>query len=249
VLALLSAGLNVALIGPPGCGKTHMAAAIAEAMGVPFVCVSYSEGLTETALMGRTAPDANGAQVWQPSGFCLNYERPSVTMHDEADAADPNLRLALNAALANGAFWNPIAAREFRKDAKAWQLAGMNTYGRGATAAMSGRNRQDDASLDRWYPVEITYDPAFEASLFGMTAPAVQPWQPAPPPTAADMAAMHAWHLKVRAAVAEKLPNRSWGTRNAQRMVAARRAGVPFAEIKRDLLSGWTRDELAKVGE
>ena len=36
-------------------------------------------------------------------------------------------------------------------------------------------------------------------------------------------------------------------TRTLQKAVAARQAGVPSEEVKRDLLAGWSRDELAKV--
>jgi hypothetical protein len=55
------------------------------------------------------------------------------------------------------------------------------------------------------------------------------------------------WGLRKRAN--ELRLRRVVSTRMMQKASAAKAAGISLGEIKRDLLSGWTRDELAKVGE
>lgn len=250
VLALLQQGLNVMLIGPAGAGKTHMSDALAEMLGVPYGSLSYTSGVSETALLGRSVPNLQtGASVWTPSEFCTLYEQEaSLFAHDEFDAADPNLAIVLNAATANGSFYNPMAGRRFKRGKRAMMLALCNTYGTGADAQFVGRNAQDAAVLDRWYPVEISYDEAYEASLCGVTPINRTPlWAPtAPRPD--DAAKLHTWVTGIRQSIRSRGLLRSAGTRWLQKGMAALAAGVPFAEVQSDLLIGWTRDERTMVG-
>jgi cobaltochelatase CobS len=250
VLRLCSVGLNVMLVGPAGCGKTHLAGQIAKALNVPFNSLSYSAGASESWLLGRLLPTGEqGKFEYQSSVFCQNYERPSVFLHDEIDAGDANMLLTLNAATANGAFDNPVSGTRLHRHPQAVQIAAANTFGNGAGSQYVGRSQLDAATLDRWYIVTMTYDPAFEASLCGMPYKAATPFQAADAPSPDEIRHFGEWVARIRASAESAKLRRVVSTRMLQKALLARSAGIPQSEIKRDLLNGWTTDELAKVGE
>lgn len=230
VLRAALAGLNVLLVGPAGCGKSHMCDQIAGHLGVPFGSLSYSAGASESGILGRLLPTGdNGRFEWSKSEFCHLYEQASVHLHDEIDGADPNMLLVLNAALANGKFYNPTAGRVFKRHAQAIQIGAANTFGTGAGAMYVGRAQLDAATLDRWYVVEMDYDRAYERT---QGSPEVCNW---------------VWNIRERANASKV--RRVVSTRMIQKAHRATSAGIPFADAKRALLAGWTVDELAKVGE
>lgn len=87
---------------------------------------------------------------------------------DELDAADPNLLLAINSAIANGyceipRHSDPVATRH----ANFVMIGTANTFGRGATRTYAGRNQLDEATLDRFRigTVECDYDENVERVL------------------------------------------------------------------------------------
>lgn len=97
------------------------------------------------------------------------YEGGGVHVLDELDAADPNLLLTVNTALANG-YCNvphrPDKPRaERHKDFV--QIATANTVGRGADRMYVGRGQLDAATLDRFQigMVEVTYDMGVEEMI------------------------------------------------------------------------------------
>ena len=108
VYTLASLRQNVLLVGPAGCGKTQLAEQVADALGLPFSFLSGSAGMSESQLQGWLLPvTEGGAFSYVPSSFVTAYETGGVFLLDEIDAADENLLLVINAALANGAFAIP----------------------------------------------------------------------------------------------------------------------------------------------
>ena len=255
VVRLAAAGLNVMLVGPAGCGKTHLAHQVATALGHSFASISGSAGVSEAQLTGRLLPTGDGGKFnYVESPFVREYQKDSgAFLFDEMDAFDSNCLLAVNQALANGGF--EIEARAasglttyVKRGSKAILMGSCNTFGTGADMVYVGRSPLDGASLDRWYVVKMDYNPVLEAQLSGLPAPKVAAWQAADEPTEAEIGVVAQWVLDLRTKVAASKLRRIVSTRTLQKAVTARRAGVPFAEIKADLTAGWTRDELAKVG-
>jgi MoxR-like ATPase len=254
VLRLVRAGLNVLLVGPAGCGKTTLAQHVAKALKRQYGTLHCTAGASESQLTGWLLPIGAGknpnAFTYVASEFVRLYEQgDSVFLLDEIDAADPNMMLIINGALANGALHvqqrheNPHVAR----GKNVAIMAAANTYGTGADSMYAGRNQLDAATLDRFYVVELDYDAALEASLVGDAAPAPT-WKPASQPDAVELKAIGRWVADMRTQVKTHRLRRVVSTRTIQKAVAARVAGVPLPEVKRDLLAGWTKDELAKVG-
>jgi cobaltochelatase CobS len=156
---MLSAGLNVWLVGPAGSGKTTLAEQAAKALGRPF----YSTGAvtSDFRLMGFTT--ATGDLVRTP--FREAFEHGGVFLWDEVDGSNPNALVAFNQALANGCFAFPDGMVTKHQDFVA--IAAANTWGTGATTEYIGRVRQDAATLDRFVYLPIDYDEALERDLVG----------------------------------------------------------------------------------
>lgn len=251
---LVAAGLNVLLVGPAGSGKTHLAHAVADALGLDFGAVSCTAGMSESQLLGWLLPTGDGGRFeYNPAQFIsLTEAGNSLFLFDELDAADPNLLLVANTAFANGGLHVPqrLHAPYVTKGDRAFYMATANTYGSGADMQYAGRNQLDAATLDRFYVLDVSYHAELEAAIMGADAPAVPDWKPAtdePQAIAADLRDLHAWLIGVRDRANGAKLRRVVSTRAFQKAAAARRACVPVAEIKRDLLAGWTRDELSKV--
>lgn len=236
VLRLTRAGVNVMLVGPAGCGKTYLAEQLARSMKRTYGTLHCTSGASESQLIGWLLPvGASGAFTYVASEFVRLYEAGnSVFLLDEMDAADPNMLLVINAALANGSIHVPQRHKDphVPRGKNVSIIAAVNTYGTGADTMYAGRNQLDAATLDRFYIVVMTYDAALEAEIVG---------------TDANDKLLGEWVLNLRKDVEVGKVRRVVSTRTIQKAVAARRAGIPVGEIKADILSGWTRDELAKV--
>lgn len=253
-LRLVNAGLPVMLVGPAGCGKTHLASQIARALGVSFGSISMTAGVSESQLVGWLLPVGEAGRFdYVPAPFVSLYESGnSLFLFDEVDAADPNLLLVLNSAIANGELSVPQrhSAPVVKRGDRALLMASANTYGTGADMVYAGRSALDGATLDRWYQLRMDYDARFEASIAGTSAPHVPEWRPADEATvAADCAVLGDWVLSLRRKVNEAKLRRIVSTRTMQKAITARCAGVPVAEVKADTLAGWSTDELYRVGE
>lgn len=148
------------LVGPSGSGKTTLGAQIAEALGQRFGHISLTSGASETWLWGRQTP--SGFNVGQFADF---YENGGCFLFDEIDAADANLLIALNTALANGSAYNPIEGRLIKRHKDFYCIAAGNTFGLGADFAYTGRNRLDAATLDRFVGVVVDYLPNVEKQI------------------------------------------------------------------------------------
>lgn len=172
VLKLAGAGFDVFCPGPTGCGKTHMMGQVAQALGLDFGLVSGTGGVTETELFGNSFPNiTTGESVYQATEFVNLYENGGLFLLDEADGMDANCLLKVNAAIANGYCTVPkrlSKPRAVRHKNFIFALA-ANTWGHGATRMYCGRNKLDEATLDRFRggTVAMDYDHNIERRLVG----------------------------------------------------------------------------------
>lgn len=159
VVKMLSAGVNIMLVGPAGSGKTTIADQAAKGLDVPF----YFNGALSSEYKLSGFVDAQGRIV--STAFRRAYEQGGLYLFDEIDASMPDALLAFNAALANGHADFPDGA--INRHPKFLCLAAANTYGRGADRMYVGRNQLDGASLDRFCVVNVDYDDKLERTLAG----------------------------------------------------------------------------------
>jgi len=233
VLKLTAAGLNVMLVGPAGCGKTHLFSMVAKARNKRHASISLSAGVTEAHLTGRLLPTGDGGRfVYTPSPFVTMYTEGGDFLLDEMDGADPNVLLCTQQATANGGF--EIEARGasgldtyVKRHPDAVIMATANTFGTGAGALYVGRNQLDAATLDRWYVVAMDYDKAYEERL------------------APSQVTHFVWTL--RDMITDNRWRRVASTRMIQKAGAALAAGLDWKTVKEDLLAGYSTDERAKI--
>jgi len=161
ILRDAAAGVNILLVGPAGCGKTHIAKQCAEALDRPFASVSCTAGMSEAAFKGRLLPVDNGNFRYVQSDFVRLYRNGGVFLIDEADALDGNVALTLNNALAGNGFNNDLIIDGdtfVPRHPDFVCIAAANTFGTGANAVYAGRERLDEAFLDRFRAGRISLD-------------------------------------------------------------------------------------------
>lgn len=148
------------LYGPAGCGKSHMAAQLAEAMSLPY----YPENclMDEFSVKGFVG----ATNIFQETLFYKAFKNGGVYLIDEADASNPRALITINQALANGllTFSNGEVVHA-HKDF--YCIAAGNTNGLGATESYSARSAMDASTLDRFIPMYMTYDKQVELALTG----------------------------------------------------------------------------------
>lgn len=159
VLKTIGAGINLALVGPAGSGKTSLVHNVATALHLEFYSKSVSAQTGIHEFFGYY--DASGRYI--PTLFRKAYEKGGVFLLDEFDAGNPNVLAALNQATANGSCAFPDKMVAKHKDFVI-VMAG-NTFGTGANAEYVGRNKIDAATLDRFMFMEIPYDETLEMVL------------------------------------------------------------------------------------
>jgi MoxR-like ATPase len=243
------------LIGPAAAGKTFLCEQLAQLLKLPFNSISCTMGMSESQLTGWLLPVKKAGRFgYVPAPFVRSLQMPSVFLLDEVDGADPNVLMLLNSVMSNGFITIPqkMKSPTIRRHVESILVAGANTTGSGADDVYSARAALDGATIDRFYPFVVSYDEHYEASLFKLpgakAARAPAGWKPSEAPIAqADMDNLHSWFTGVRAGAKKAKMQRIVSTRMAQRLVSAVVAGVPVAEVKRDLLTGWSADELARV--
>ena len=159
ILTTISAGVNVALVGPAGSGKTTTVSNVAKALELPFYSKSVSAQTGVHEFFGYQ--DANGKYV--RTLFRDAYENGGVFLLDEFDAGNPNVLASMNQATANGhcAFADGMVTKH---EDFIVVMAG-NTYGHGATSDYVGRNPIDKATLDRFAFIHFGYDNKMEYQL------------------------------------------------------------------------------------
>lgn len=159
LIKLVSANLNVLMVGMAGTGKTKGASQVAEALGLPFYCISVGSQTSKSDILGYQ--DANGNYV--RTAFREAYENGGVFVMDEIDAGNSNVLIVLNSALANDICSFPDKMVERHKDFRF--IATANTYGNGADRTYVGRNQLDGATLDRFVVLDWQIDEALERAL------------------------------------------------------------------------------------
>lgn len=161
ILDLVDLRMNIFLFGPTGCGKSHLCEQLADSLGLPFGFVSCTSGMSEGTIGGKLLPVGKGGNFdYVTSEFVRFFENGGVFLLDEIDAADPNVLLFINAALASTtcSVPNRIANPYAKKHENFICIAAANTAGTNADRLYSGRNKLDAATLDRFQVGKITMD-------------------------------------------------------------------------------------------
>lgn len=215
------------LVGPAGSGKTTLARQVAKALKRKFGFISLTGGTTEGALIGRMS--SLGKYI--PSSFVERFEDGGVFLLDEVDAADANVLLVLNAALANGMLAVPSRPEKpiARRHPDFILLCAANTWGTGADWQYVGRNQLDAAFLSRFagFVLEVNYDEVLERSLV------TEDWFTS--------------FSAVRAAAQISRLRRVLGTRELLAGYRLRKAEYTEQETWKALTIGWTPDEVNKA--
>ena len=157
---LLKSGVNVLLVGPAGCGKTMLGDQASKVLGLNFGHLCFSAGVSETWLYGRQLPTG-----FVEGEFSKLYREGGVFLADEMDAADANLLLSINTALANGIMYNPISGVKYSRHKNFHFIGAANTFGKGQNSAYAGRNRLDATTLDRFISIPVEYLPEIEEKI------------------------------------------------------------------------------------
>lgn len=227
---------NLMMVGPAGSGKTTLAESLAKAMGLDFGFISLSAGVSEVHLFGRTLPQADGSWKYQPSRFVEIYENGGVFLLDEMDAADANVMVSINAALANGKLANPNGQVHIRHE-KTIIVAAANTWGRGGDHQYVGRNQLDASTLDRFIlsTLHVEYDIDLESDI----AQSVLGNEKG--------AELLNWVHEVREKIRDNRLRRVASTRLVVNGTAALKAGRTLETVKKRYFQDWSVDERAKV--
>lgn len=231
MLIRVKARKNVLLVGPAGSGKTHFAHQVAEACGMQFASVSCTAGMSESSLSGWLIPGEGGEFQFLDSDFVRIYENGGVFLFDEVDAADANTLLFINQALANGSFYLPQRKGRtlVKRHADFVCIAAANTWGTGSNGAYAGRERLDEAFLDRFRAgrMSIDYDTTFERK-------AVDP-------------ELLAWGWAVRKRIRDLKMQRVMSTRFLLDATDLLACGETIDGIKDAFFLDWKADDRAKV--
>jgi cobaltochelatase CobS len=152
---------HVMLVGPSGSGKSHLAAQIAEALNLPY---AYTGAVsTPFQLIGFVSPNGNSTTLRTP--LRMAWEFGGVFGWDEFDASDAKAINSFNGMMDSGVAAFPDKMVTRHTDFVC--IASANTWGTGATAEYVGRNRLDNATLQRFIRVEMPYDETLERDLAG----------------------------------------------------------------------------------
>ena len=157
VLRLVEAGVPALLVGPTGSGKGYLTRQVFDRLALRrLVTVPMNESMSPGWLIGMQT--VNPDEWFVESGFMDVYRNGGMVLLDEVDAADSNLLLLINEAVANGWFTNPVTGETVRMHPAFRLVMAANTWGAGADRRYTGRNALDGASLDRVRPGRVMVD-------------------------------------------------------------------------------------------
>lgn len=163
-LTKLAVNKLLMIAGPTGSGKTYLSEQLAEALNLDFAHLSCTAGMSEAHITGRMTADG----TYVSTEFVNAYENGGVFLFDEVDAADPNVLLIINSAIANGRMSVPNRKEKpfAEKHNNFYLVVAANTWGHGSFE-YSGREVLDKAFLDRFNlsKVSVDYDRDLELKL------------------------------------------------------------------------------------
>lgn len=176
MVRLAKAGIPIFLCGPVGSGKSMLTRHLAEYLELEYGEIPLSLGVSRTDLFGS----------WNAQGFVtrplpIRYGNGGVFCFEEIDAADPNVLLSVNNAVANNSLFNTSNGEEIKRDENYIPAATANTWGNGATANHAAREGLDASTLDRFKygRIYIGYQREIEDQiLFGDLAEIEENWTP-----------------------------------------------------------------------
>lgn len=151
----VSDGQPVYLYGAAGCGKSHTAEQVANALGLDF----YTQSQVLFAHDVKGYGDANGN--FQETPFFKAFTKGGLFFIDEMDASAPEALVVLNTAIANRMYDFPVignvkAHENFRI------IAAGNTALTGADTDYTARAVQDASTINRFAFFEMSYDKEIE---------------------------------------------------------------------------------------
>lgn len=234
LLQLAKAGKNILLVGPAGAGKTFIAGKLAEALDRDYFSQSCSAGVTESVFTGRLLPVGTaGTFEYIQSDFVDAYENGKVFLLDEFDAADANVLVFLNQALANDHFYVSQRTGNTRvnKHKNFVAIAAANTFGSGGDIMYSGRNILDAATLDRFKigTIEVDYSETVERELVDSE--------------------VLTWGKNVRAQIIQHRLQKIMSTRFLKDASEMKQfADWNLNQIAESYFSDWSKEELAVIG-
>ncbi len=232
IVQLASQRVNIMLVGPAGCGKTHLAGLVAKALGIDYSSQSCSAGMSESQLTGWLLPTGDSGRFnYVQSEFIRIYENGGVFLFDEIDAADPNVLIFVNQALANGGFSLPqrFGNPKIVKHKDFVAIAAANTFGGGANAMYTARNALDAATLDRFKigMVPMDYSAVIEEKL-------------------ADPSVLE-WGRKVRAEIKRHNMRKLLSTRVMLDATKMRKSGWTMSKVLESYFADWSQEELRVI--
>lgn len=217
------------LWGPAGGGKTTIGQQVAEALGVPFYCISIDETITVGKLVGfknLTTGEYVEGLVYRP------YKEGGVLTMDEMDTNSTTMA-ALNAMFANDHYTFGNGER-VKKHPNFRVIAGANTKGTGAVAGYTARVRLDAATLDRFAVIELKYDWDMITQLTGGQSSGKAPeWKAGDPAT---QAGVNTWVAYVKRVSEQYGQSVLISPRVALLGAKALSAGIPVNEVADALL-------------
>lgn len=157
VLKLATARIPVMLIGPAGTGKSHLAQQVASMIrteshpdGLPYGETPMTPGATRGDLLGRMTASPDKSDRFVLSRFVEIYSGGGVFNFEEIDASDPGMLIVVNNALASGRLFNSVNGEVYTRHPDFVPMATANTFGMGADAKYTGREKLDLATIDRF---------------------------------------------------------------------------------------------------
>ena len=160
LVALMEMGLDVALVGPAGCGKTHMMMQAARHLGRDFTITTAPQMPYDLAGF----VDGHGHRV--DTAFTEAYQAGKIAGVDEGDRSSEDALIAIHAPIANRTMYLP--GRGQTPAADGFQVVmTMNTYGLGMDDDYNTAHQLDTATRDRLVFLPVDFDPRIDAEMCG----------------------------------------------------------------------------------
>ena len=153
-------GEGVWLYGPAGTGKSEIFRQAAEALNLPYASLSCTGETTKGEFVGRFN---HATGTWDFPLFVKTYRYGGVISLEEIGMCPSDTLGVILSALAQKIIFLGNGEKvEMHKDC--YIVATDNTAGTGATSSMTGRTRQDAATLDRFMRLFVGYSETVDAA-------------------------------------------------------------------------------------